>query len=61
MQSTFVDATSHLQLCSTELLSHFVVVPVDSILTGGSTAPMTELLTLFLLIKNDKLSLVCLL
>ena len=61
MQSTLVDATSYLQLCSAKLPGHCVVVQADSKLTGGSAALTTGLLTLFLLVKHGKSSIICLL
>ena len=56
MQSTLVDATSYLQLYSTELLGYCIIVQADSKLTGRSAAPTTGLLTLFLLVEHGKLS-----
>ena len=56
MQSTLIDVASHLQLCFAELSGHCVVVQADSKLIGGSMAPMTELVALFLLVEYGKLN-----
>ena len=61
MQSTFVDTTSHLQLCSAKLPGHCVIVQADSKLTGRFAAFMTELLTFFFLVKYGKSSIAYLL
>ena len=42
MQSTFVDASSYLQLCSAELPGHCIVVQADFKLTGGSAVPRPD-------------------
>ena len=47
MQSTFVDVTNHLQLCSAELPGCYIVIQADLKLTGEFTAPTIGLLTLF--------------
>ena len=60
MQSIFVNAICHLQLCSAELSDRFVIVQAKSKLTYGSAASTTKLLILFFLGKHDKLSIECL-
>lgn len=58
MQSIFIDITSPLQLCFAKLPDCCVVVQADRELTSRSAAPAIGLLTLFLLIKHGKLSIV---
>ena len=56
MQSIFVDATSDLQLYSTKLPGHYIVVQAVSKLISGSATPTNGLLTLFLLMEYGKSS-----
>lgn len=58
MQSTFDDVTNFLQLYSTKLPSHYIIVQADSKLTSEFAAPTTGLLTLFLLVKYSKSSII---
>ena len=61
MQSTLVDVTSYLQLCSAKLPGYRFVIEADSRLTGESVALITGLLTLFFLVKHGKSSITYLL
>ena len=51
MQSISIDETSHLQLYSAELPSHFILIQAKSKLTGAFPASTTGLLIFFLLIE----------
>ncbi len=61
MQSIFIDITSYLQLCFTELPSYCVIISANSKLTGGSVTFTIGLLTFFLLVEYGKLSIAYLL
>ena len=54
MQSTLIDAISHLQRCSIELLGRCVIIQIESMLTDGFAALTTGLLIFFLLIEHGK-------
>ena len=60
MQSTFVNITRHLQLCSAELLGYGIVIKANSMLSDGFAAFTTGLQTLFLLVEHGKSSILCL-
>ena len=61
MQSTFVDATSHLQLYSAKFSGHSITIQANSKLTSGSAPRTTGLLTLFFLQDYGKSSIAYLL
>lgn len=56
MQSTLVDITSYLQLCSAELFGCYTVIQAKFKMTCESAASTTGLLILFFLMKHSKLS-----
>ena len=61
MQSTFIDITSHLQLCSVKFPVYCIIVQAESKLTNGFVAPISKLPILFFLLEHGKWSIACLL
>lgn len=60
MQSTFINVTNHLQVCSAEMPSYYIIIQADFMLIGEFATFITKLLTLFFLVENGKLSILCL-